>query len=226
MLDIDLAWQRQRAFARRSPNERAVRANAIDIVVRERVAESAVGVGDPAPLFVLHDRVVGDVSLGALLTSGPVVVCFFRGSWCPYCNLELRAYQAKLAQIRQLGATVVAISPELPHRCAATEQSNHLDYPVVSDPGNAVARRYRLTHTIEPEVVRYQLRHGTNVAAFNGSGHAEVPLPATYVVGTDGIVEFAFVDADYTHRAEPGRVLTVLRDVVMTDARALAGARW
>jgi peroxiredoxin len=96
---------------------------------------------------------------------------------------------------------------------------------VLSDPGNAVARRYRLTHTIEPEVVGYQLDNGNDVAALNGGRQAEVPLPATYVIGTTGIVQFAFVRADYTRRAEPDNVLVVLRDLALTGPRVTAGAR-
>jgi peroxiredoxin len=131
VLETDLAAQRQRAFAHRSPKERAVRANAIDIVMRDQLAENAIGVGDPAPLFVLRDGAGFEVYLAALEKAGPVVLCFYRGGWCPYCNLELRAYQQKLGQIGQLGATLVAISPELPQHTFTTAEANELGYPGV-----------------------------------------------------------------------------------------------
>jgi len=133
--------------------------------------------------------------------------------------------QQQLVRIRALGATLVAISPELPDRTLTTAEVNQLGYPVLSDVDNAVARRYRLTHTIDPAVVGYQLGNGNDVAAFNGSARAEVPLPATYIIGTDGVVQFAFVRADYTHRAEPEDVLAVLRDLTATAHPAPAGAR-
>jgi len=225
VLETVLAAQRLYAYTNRSANERAVRAHAIDVVARDRLAENAVGVGDRAPLFVLRDGTGAELDVRALLRSGPVVLCFYRGGWCPYCNLELRAYQQKLGQIRQLGASLVAISPGLPDRTLTTAEANQLGYPVLSDVGNTVARQYRLTHTIDPEVVRYQLRNGNDVAAFNGSGLAEVPLPATYIIDTHGVVQFAFVRADYTQRAEPDDVLVVLRDLSTAALHASTGAR-
>jgi peroxiredoxin len=96
---------------------------------------------------------------------------------------------------------------------------------VLSDADNAVARQYRLTHTIDPEVVRYQLGNGNDVAAFNGSGRAEVPLPATYIIDTDGLVQFAFVRADYTQRAEPEDVLAMLRDLTIAAHPGPTGPR-
>ncbi|MCW2626654.1 peroxiredoxin-like family protein [Mycobacterium sp.] len=225
MLETALAAQRLYAHVNRSAEERAVRANAIDAVARDGPAENAVSVGDQAPMFMLQDGAGVDVDVRALLETGPVVLCFYRGGWCPYCNLELRAYQQQLGRIRQLGATLVAISPELPDRTLTTAEVNQLGYPVLSDVDNEVARQYRLTHTIDPQVVRYQLGNGNDVAAFNGSPRAEVPLPATYIVDTDGVVQFAFVRADYTHRAEPEDVLAVLRDLTVTAHPAPAGSR-
>ncbi|HEX4559290.1 MAG TPA: peroxiredoxin-like family protein [Mycobacterium sp.] len=211
MLETELAAQRQRAFNSRTPEERDVRARAIDVVTAARIAETAVGVGDSAPRFVLPDASGAEVDLRVLLQSGPVVVCFYRGGWCPYCNLELRAYQHRLDQIRRLGANLVAISPELPDRTLMTAENNELDFPVLSDVGNTAARAFRLTHRIDADVVAYQLGNGNDVAAFNGSDRAEVPLPATYVIDPAGIVRFAFVAADYTRRAEPDDVIARLR---------------
>jgi peroxiredoxin len=225
VLETALAAQRLYAYTNRSAKERAVRANAVDVVARDRLAENAIGIGDQAPMFVLPDGMGTEVDVRVLLETGPVVLCFYRGGWCPYCNLELRAYQPQLGRIRALGATLVAISPELPDRTLSTVEVNQLGYPVLSDVDNAVARQYRLTHTIDPAVVRYQLGNGNDVAAFNGSGQAEVPLPATYIIGTDGVVQFAFVRADYTHRAEPEDVLAVLRDLTATAHPAPAEAQ-
>ena len=224
MLETALAAQRLYAYANRSANERVVRANAVDVVARDGLAQNAIGVGDQAPMFVLQDGMGAEVDVQVLLETGPVVLCFYRGGWCPYCNLELRAYQQQLGRIEALGATLVAISPELPDRTLTTAEVNLLGYWVLSDVDNAVARQYRLTHTIDPKVVDYQLGNGNDVAAFNGSERAEVPLPATYIIGTDGVVQFAFVRADYTRRAEPDDVLAVLRDLTAATHPVPAGA--
>jgi len=225
VLETALAAQRLYAYTNRSAKERTVRANAVDVVARDGLAENAVAVGDRAPVFVLQDGMGAEVDVRVLLEAGPVVLCFYRGAWCPYCNLELRAYQQQLGRIRALGATLVAISPELPDRTLTTAEVNQLGYPVLSDVDNAVARQYRLTHTIDSEVVRYQLGNGNDVAAFNGSGRATVPLPATYIIDTDGVVQFAFVRADYTQRAEPEDVLAVLRDLAVAAHPIPTGPR-
>jgi peroxiredoxin len=217
MLEPELAAQRERAYEKRSPAERAVRAAAIEAVSASGVAKSALGVGDVSPSFTLPHADGTPVVLSELLHSGPVVLCFYRGGWCPYCNLELRAYQQRLGDIERLGATLIAISPELPDRTLSTKEKNELAFPVLSDHGNAVAQHFRITHLIDPAVSHYQLGNGNNVAQINGSAVAEVPVPATYVVDTAGVIRFAFVNADYTARAEPDDVLACLAE--------LAGAR-
>ena len=210
-LEEQLAAQRQRAYAQRSPQERKARSDAVTAVADAKVAERAVGVGEPVPAFLLPTITGKRVDASRLLRLGPLVISFYRGGWCPYCNIELRALQARLPEIEALGASLVAISPELPDRALVTADSNALTFPVLVDQGNAVARQFRLTHEIAPEIVRYQLGNGNDVAAFNGTDTAEVPLPATYVVGADGVVRYAFVNADYTRRADPDTVIGVLR---------------
>lgn len=212
-LEDELAEQRQRAYAQRSPQERKVRAGAVTEVADAKIAERAVGVGEAMPEFRLPSITGTVVDSRELLGRGPLVISFYRGGWCPYCNIELRALQGRLPEIEALGASLVAISPELPDRAAMTADSNALDFPVLYDQGNHLARQFRLTHPIAPEVVRYQLGNGNDVAAYNGMDTAEVPLPATYVVGPDGIVRYAFVDPDYTRRADPDVFIGVLRDL-------------
>jgi len=210
-LEEELAAQRRQAWQARSPEERKVRAGAIADVDAAGVPAAALAVGDSIPRFTLPDALGRQVAIADLIESGPVVISFYRGGWCPYCNLELRALQGRLPELRNLGATLVAISPELPDRSLSTVDKNELTFPVLSDVGNRVAREFRLVHPIAPEVVAYQLGNGNDVAAFNGAEVAEVPLPATYVVDRTGRVEYAFVSADYTRRAELDDVLTAVR---------------
>jgi peroxiredoxin len=218
-LEEELAAQRSRAYARRPPEERRVRASAIEDIVRSGVARGALRVGDRAPHFALPDSNDRLVDVDRLLHEGPVVLSFYRGGWCPYCNLELRALQAQYAAIRQSGGDIVAIAPELPARAASTGVENVLMFPLLFDQDNHVAHLFRLVHRIDPRVVDYQLRNGNDVAAFNGSAIAEVPVPATYVIDRAGVIRYAFVDADYTRRAEPSDVLTALQACVSQEAK-------
>jgi peroxiredoxin len=219
-LEDELEAQRRRAYEQRSPREREARADAVTAVADAKVAERAVNVGDRMPVFRLPAISGETVDAGRLLGRGPLVISFYRGGWCPYCNIELRALRDRLPEIEELGATLVAVSPETPDRALVTADSNALTFPVLFDQGNAVARQFRLTHEIAPEIVRYQLGNGNDVAAFNGTDTAEVPLPATYVIDSAGIVRYAFVDPDYTHRADPEVLIGVLRDLAANDAGA------
>lgn len=210
-LEEELAAQRRRAWEARGPEELKARARAIEDVDAAGVAGVALTMGDSIPRFTLPDASGRPVRIADLIESGPVVISFYRGGWCPYCNLELRALQGRLAELRDLGAMLVAISPELPDRSLSTVERNKLTFPVLSDLGNRVAREFRLVHLVAPEVVAYQLGNNNDVAAFNGAEVAEVPLPATYVVDRAGRVEYAFVSADYTRRSDPDDVLAAVR---------------
>jgi peroxiredoxin len=212
-LESALAAQRARAYERRSPEERAVRAAAIVRVAESGLAQAALQTGSRIPEIRLPDAAGQIVDAAALLARGPVVISFYRGSWCPYCQLEVRALQQRLPEIRALGASLVAITPEQPDRSLALAAQEGLEFPVLWDSGNAVARSFRLVHQIDQSVVAYQLGNGNDVAKFNGAEIPEVPLPATYVVDVSGIIRYAFVDADYTRRAEPEDVLEALREI-------------
>jgi peroxiredoxin len=216
-LEEQLAAQRRRAWDARSPEERKVRARAVEEVDEAGIPAGALAVGDRIPSCTLPDASGRQVSISALLESGPVVISFYRGGWCPYCNLELRALQGKLSELRALGVSLVAISPELPDRSLSTVEKNELSFPVLSDVGNRVAREFGLVHPIAPEVVAYQLGNGNDVAAFNGADVAEVPLPATYVVDQAGKIAYAFVSADYTRRGDPDEVVAAARARVVSD---------
>ena len=224
-LEDELEAQRRRAYEQRSPRERRARADAVTAVADAKVADRAVSVGDRMPVFRLPAISGETVDAGRLLDRGPLVISFYRGGWCPYCNIELRALQGTMPEIEELGATLVAISPEMPDRALVTADGNALTFPVLFDRGNAVARQFRLTHEIAPEIVRYQLGNGNDVAAFNGMDTTEVPLPATYVIDSAGIVRYAFVDPDYTHRADPDALIGVLRDLAADGANPTPAAR-
>lgn len=174
--------------------------------------DSALKNGDSAPDFTLPDAFGNRVSLKTLLAKGPVVISFYRGEWCPFCNLELRGLQEALPKIKAHGATLIAISPEKPdHGIVATEKSK-LTFPVLSDFGNVVAHQFGVVFRVGDELQAFSKNVFKNdIALRNGENSYELPVPATYVLDASGVVRFAHVDVDYmTGRAEPDEVVAAL----------------
>lgn len=167
-------------------------------------------VGAHAPDFTLPDSTGEHVSLSSLLSRGPVVLAFYRGGWCPHCSTELRAYQARLAEISSLGAALVAVSPQTPDNSLSTREKLELAFPVLSDTGNVVARSYGLVFSLPEELREIYAGFGLDLPTANGDDSFELPLPATYVIDTEGAVVWRHVDADYTKRAEPNDVIAAL----------------
>ncbi len=176
-------------------------------------AESAIAVGEIAPNFTLPDATGKTVSLHSRLDEGPVVLSFYRGGWCPFCNLELQALQALLPEIKSLGANLIGISPETPDTSMTTVEKQQLQFDVLSDAGNKTARDYGLIFTVYEEMRPLYLKWGLDVPASNGDDSWELPVPATYVIDTKGVARTAHVDKDYTKRMEPGQVLAALRNL-------------
>jgi peroxiredoxin len=171
----------------------------------------ATAVGDMAPDFELPDARGGSVSLSGLRSHGPVVLVFYRGAWCPYCNLQLRAFQAALADIHAVGATLVAISPQTPDNSLTLADRAELAFPVLSDAGNVVARSYGLVFTLAAEDRNLHTNVGIDLSSYNGDDSWELPAPAVFVIDTDGIVRFASVAGDYRWRVGPEEALVALR---------------
>jgi peroxiredoxin len=175
--------------------------------------DGALKIGQSVSDFTLPDAFGNQVSLKTLLAKGPVVVSFYRGEWCPFCNLELRALQAVLPEMEKLGATLIAISPERPdHGVIATDKSK-LTFPVLSDFGNKVARQFGIVFQVGQELREMMKSFFKNdIAVRNGEDSWELPVPATYVIDKAGVIRFAHVDVDFmTGRAEPEAVLAALR---------------
>jgi peroxiredoxin len=182
---------------------------------------NALKVGQFAPDFTLPDAFGNPVSLNALLAQGPVVVSFYRGEWCPFCNIELRALEEALPKMRALGAILIAISPEKPdHGIVATEK-NKLTFPVLSDFGNKVARQFGIVFQVGQKLKEFSKDVFKNdIALRNGEESYELPVPATYVIDTAGIIRFAHVEVDYMlGRAEPEVVVVVLETIASPIAR-------
>lgn len=186
----------------------------IAALVQSGIAANARQPGESAPDFTLPDARGTAVTLSALRARGPVVVTFYRGEWCPYCNLQLRAYQAILTDIAALGASLVAISPQTPDNSLTTAEKKGLTYPVLSDRGNDVARRYGLVFAVDEAMRPFYASLGSAVPQFNGDASWELPMPGTFIIAPDGIIQLAHVDADWTHRLEPAAILTRLQTII------------
>lgn len=179
-------------------------------VAASGVTDTALKVGAKAPEFTLPDAKGESVALATLLSKGPVVVTWYRGAWCPYCNIQLREYQKAMPELTALGANLVAISPQTPDNSLTTQQKNELSFNVLSDKANAVAKQYGIAYTLPPEIAA-SFKGKLDLAKFNGDESNELPLSATYIIGTDGVIRYAFVDADYRNRAEPADIIAALR---------------
>jgi len=180
------------------------------------LSESGIGrqakqVGDQAPDIILPDVHGRPFEVAKLLAKGPVVVTFYRGGWCPYCNLELKAYQAVLPRIAAAGASLVAISPEKPDDTVSTAEKNALSFPVLSDVGNAVGKAFGVVYAFTDEVRGVYDGFKLDIPAKNGTPDDwSLPLSATYVIGADGLIQFADTRVDYRERTDPLEVLGVL----------------
>jgi peroxiredoxin len=182
-------------------------------LLASNVADNAPAAGDQAPDFVLPN-VRGDrLSLSAALDSGPVVLSFYRGSWCPFCNLELNALQQRMPEIRACGARLIAVSPEKPDSSLNHAEKMGLEFDVLSDLGNQVAQRYGLVMQVAESMRPLYLEWGLNLPAANGDDSYEIPVPATYVIDRRGTIQAAYVDKDYTRRMEPAQIINALQSI-------------
>ena len=171
---------------------------------------AALEVGDTVPNFILPDAHGNAVALRALLLSGPAVLVFYRGRWCPYCNAELTAFQLALPEIAARGARLVAISPEMPDASLTADEIDRLDFEVLTDAGNRVARQFGLVYALDGEARALLETHGVDLARHHGDEAWELPVPAVFIVGRDRRIVFATADPDYRRRADPADVVTAL----------------
>lgn len=176
------------------------------------ISKTMLRLGDHAPSIVLPDAKGETVDVGRLLKHGPVILTFYRGGWCPFCNLELKAYQDILPEIVAAGASLVAISPETPDETVSTAEKNALTFHVLSDVGQKVGRAFGLVYEFSDELRSAYDGFGLDIPAKNGApGEWALPVSATYVIGQDGTIIYANIEVDYRDRADPRDVLEALR---------------
>jgi peroxiredoxin len=171
----------------------------------------AVAVGDVLSHFTLPDATGHDVSLSQLTADGPAVLVFYRGGWCPYCNIALHQYQSELVpQLPSFGATLAAISPQKPDESLTTAEKHGLQFAVLSDAGAGVARQLGIAFEPAADVLEAQQALGLDIRDGNADGSAELPMPTVLIVDTERVVQFVDVQADYTSRTEVSEILAAL----------------
>jgi peroxiredoxin len=182
-------------------------------------ALNAKKAGDKVPEFALEDSESHVVSSAELLAKGPLVVSFYRGVWCPYCNFELQALQAALPEIEARGASIVAISPQTAPNSRRSQRDNKLTFPILSDEKSRVAAAFGLRFSLPDYLVELYKGFKNDLPTFNDDPAWVLPMPARYVIGTDGIIAYAEVNPDYTQRPDPSELLPVL-DRLQTNSAA------
>jgi peroxiredoxin len=179
-------------------------------LIASGAADRALKVGDKAPDFTLNDSNGALVSSADLLARGPLVVSFYRGVWCPYCNMDLQALQAALPEIERRGARLIAISPQTPVNSRKSVRQNALSFPILSDVRNDVAAAFGLRFALPDYLVDLYKRLRNDLPSFNGDPSWTLPMPARYVIAPDRTILYAEVNPDYTIRPEPEDMLPVI----------------
>jgi peroxiredoxin len=189
----------------------AIMKRATDELIASGQALRTLKVGDKAPVFTLNDPEGNPVSSAELLAKGPLVISFYRGVWCPYCNMELQALEEALPQYRELGANLVAISPQTRVNSRKSVRQNQLSFPILSDVKSRVAEAFGLRFKLPDYLIDLYKGFGNDLPVFNDDDAWVLPMPGRFVIGQDGVIAYAEVNPDYTQRPEPTDLLPALR---------------
>jgi len=184
--------------------------NAIDALSQSQLMSKTLKVGDQFPDFSLPNDKGVLIDSKALLKEGPLVVAFYRGGWCPYCNIELRALQEALSKFIAKGAQLVGISPESPDNSLSTVEKNNLEFEVLTDENNKLAKLVKLVYELPQDLIDLYGKFGISLQQSQGNSNNELPISATYVIDTSGTIIYDFIEADYKLRADPKVIIEVL----------------
>jgi len=168
-------------------------------------------VGELAPDFSLPNAYGKQVKLSSLLKKGPVIINFYRGAWCPFCNLELRALKQNLPEFKKYGATLISITPQKPDKSLAQVKEGKFPFDILSDLDSSVIKKYKLFFTLPPELTTVYKKLGLDIEVFNGKGRNELPVPGTFIIDKNGVIRAAFANTDYTKRMEPQTIIAALK---------------
>lgn len=176
----------------------------------ETVYPDGLKVGDKAPEFTAKDQDGKPISLKEILKNGPVVMLFYRGQWCPYCNKQLSHYSDSLTLLKEKGATVLAVTPETDENVKKTISKTKASFSVLEDEGLTIMKSYKVSFAVDEKTVTRYKGYGIDFDKANGSNGANLPVPATYIIGKDGLVKYVFFNTDYKKRASVQDILNNL----------------
>ncbi|WJR76820.1 peroxiredoxin-like family protein [Bradyrhizobium sp. NP1] len=197
-------------LAKTPPKVTLVRQRAVEGLAASGLAERAMHAGEQAPAFQLRDGYGRAFSSREALHRGPIVLVFYRGRWCPYCNIDLRAIEAASHDIRSLGASLVGVSQQTPDNSLEMQRRNALSFASLVDAGGKVAHAFGLRWKVSDELRAVEEGCGMNLATFNGDPSWTLTMPARYVVAPGGMIEYADISVDYTRRGDPSELIPVL----------------
>jgi peroxiredoxin len=203
----------QPPFAGIPPEVHALMQRATDGLTSSGATARVPGCGEQAPLFELQDEHGRVVRLADLIAAGPVVLSFYRGVWCPYCNIDLQELELHARSIRAAGAALIAVTPQTAVNSRKLIADHNLTFPILSDPGNAVAERYGLRYRLPDYLIAVYRQLGVELPVINGNDDWTLPIPARFVVGSGGRICYAEANPDYTVRPEPEKLLRVLEEL-------------
>lgn len=181
-------------------------------LISSGIVERSLKTGDYIPDFTLNNAVGKPISINDLFDDEFLVINFYRGAWCPYCNLELRNLQKLITQIKKQGANLVAISPNLPDKSVKTIEKYSLPFEILSDVGNKIAKEFGIVFALDEMLIPIYESMKLDVPAHNGDSSYELPIPATYIVDSNRMIIHCFVNADYTKRMEPIDIVNILKN--------------
>lgn len=192
------------------PKVTLVRRKAVEGLAASGLAERATQAGEQAPAFRLRDGHGRAFSSREALCRGPMVLVFYRGRWCPYCTVDLRAIELASREIRSLGASLVVVSQQTPHNSLETQRLNALSFTSLVDEGGKIAHAFGLRWIVSDELRAVEMGSGLDLAAFNGDASWTLTMPTRYVVAADGTIKYADISIDYTRRGDPSELISVL----------------
>lgn len=209
---IDNIKEYQEVFKQKVPQElQEVMLKATDKLKEEKLSKNALKVSDLAKNFSLKNATGKEISLDELLKENEFVVLnFYRGAWCPYCNLELKALESINKELENKKAKLVAISPQTPDASLSTKEKNELNFEVLSDTENKIANEYGLVFSLANELRPIYKSFGIDIVGSNNEDSFNLPMPATYVINKNKEIIYAFIDEDYTRRSEPQEILDII----------------
>ena len=208
-LQLILDAKRADFNASASEEKKKVYAEGITAIVDSGLADKALNVGDIAPNFKLKNLLGESVELYDRLSQGRVILTWYRGGWCPYCNITLHHLQQELPNYNAHGASLLVLTPELPEHIDNTKEKNQLDFDILGDHGNQVAKQFNIVFQLIEEVANiYNASFDMN--SHNGDQSNELPLAASYIINQDKTIAYAFIDTDYRNRAEPRELTRIL----------------